>query len=356
MPLKEQTVAQISIVSACRNEAGHIREFLDSIVEQDFGDFKWEAIIADGMSNDGTREVLTEYAVRCPNILVIENRNLIVSTGLNAAIRAASGKIILRMDAHTTFAKDYCLKCVQTLIATNADNVGGPARTKALGTRARAIAAAYHSRFSTGGARFHDPNFEGWVDTVPYGCWRKDTLERLGLFDEELIRNQDDELNLRTLLNGGRVWQTPEIRSWYSPRSTIRALFNQYFQYGFWKVMVARKHRQTGSWRHFVPVGFVSANALLIGGSIFAFAIHSLDLSRTLAVVWITMMALYLTANICASILTARRSGWRTLIYLPFAFAAFHLSYGCGFLTGMALSSRPSIAGSHGSLFSRITR
>src|SRR5262249_5521745 len=102
-----------------------------------------------------------------------------------------------------------------------------PARTKTYGVRARAIAAAYHSRFSTGGARFHDENYEGWVDTVPYGCWRKETLESLGAFDESLVRNQDDELNLRIIRSGQRVWQSRTIVSWYSPRSTLAGLFRQ---------------------------------------------------------------------------------------------------------------------------------
>jgi glycosyltransferase involved in cell wall biosynthesis len=199
---------RISIVSACRNEREHIRAFVDSLLAQDLSGFDWEIIVADGASSDGTREALADMATGNPRVMVIDNPGRIASTGLNAAIRAASGEIILRMDAHTEYARDYIQRCVRTLEASGAENVGGPARTKAEGLRGRAIQAAYHSRFSTGGARFHDDNYTGYVDTVTYGCWRKETLLRLGLFDEGLVRNQDDELNLRLIRAGGKIWQS----------------------------------------------------------------------------------------------------------------------------------------------------
>ena len=194
---------------ACRNEKRHIRQFLDSLLAQDMSGMTWEAIIADGMSDDGTREILQEYGARHPQLRTIDNPRRVVSPGLNAAIRAARGAIVIRMDAHTCYAPDYCRRCVAELERTGADNVGGPARTRAQGTRARAFAAAYHSPFSTG-ARFHDETYEGWIDTVPYGCWRKETLERLGLFDESLVRNQDDELNLR--LDPGAAGRSGKVR------------------------------------------------------------------------------------------------------------------------------------------------
>ena len=130
-------------------------------------------------------------------IRVIDNPGRIVSTGLNAAIRTARGDIVVRLDAHTAYAPDYIRRCVDVLESTGADNVGGPARTRANGRLGQAISAAYHNPFGSGGARFHNEEFEGYVDTVIYGCWRKTTLEQLGLFDEALVRNQDDELNFR---------------------------------------------------------------------------------------------------------------------------------------------------------------
>src|SRR5262249_15986912 len=158
--MNEGTGIQVSIITACRNEAGRIRNFLDSLLEQDLEGLRWEAIIADGMSDDGTRSIVDSYASGHAELRVLPNPRRLVSTGLNAASRAARGEYVIRMDAHTCYARDYCRKCVETLERTGADNVGGPARTRAEGLQARAVAAAYRSPFSTGGARFHDPNYQ----------------------------------------------------------------------------------------------------------------------------------------------------------------------------------------------------
>lgn len=343
----------ISIVIACRNEERHIRALLDSILAQDMQGRTWEAIIADGMSTDGTLEIIREYSQKHPELRAIPNPGRIASTGLNEAIRAASGEIVLRMDAHTDYAPDYCQRCIETLTETGADNVGGPARTKAVGRLARAIAAAYHSPFSTGGAHFHDVEYRGWVDTVTYGCWRKETLERIGLFDESLVRNQDDELNLRLIRKGGKIWQSPEIVSWYSPRASLSALFRQYFQYGYWKVRVIRKHRLPGSLRHVVPVAFVLFHILSAILLVAALAAGERTAAVWIASLWLAAATTYGVINLAASIITARRNEWDTLIYLPVIFGAYHSSYGLGFLTGLLRHTRKIKADS---VFSRITR
>jgi glycosyltransferase involved in cell wall biosynthesis len=347
----------ISIIAACRNEARHIRAFLDSIVAQDFGNLTWEAIVADGMSTDGTRDMIDEYAADHSNIRLLENPGRIVSTGLNAAIRASRGKLILRMDAHTRYSSDYCVRCAAASEATNAGNVGGPARTSATGVKARGIAAAYHSRFSTGGARFHDPNYQGWVDTVPYGCWRRETFDQIGLFDEELVRNQDDEFNLRLIRAGGKIWQDPAILSWYSPRAELSALFHQYFQYGFWKVAVIRKHRLPGSWRHLVPVVFVLLN-ILLPLMVLASATSGSSPALTWSTgMWLAFVSCYAAGNFFASLAAARTAGWKTLPFLPAAFATFHFSYGLGFLAGLLrFGWRPTGPLPANSVFARITR
>jgi succinoglycan biosynthesis protein ExoA len=348
---------RISIVSACRNERDHIRMFVESLLAQDLAGLDWEIIIADGASSDGTREILEDLAGKNPGIVIIDNPARIVSTGLNAAIRAARGDIILRMDAHTEYAKDYAQRCVQTLETSGAENVGGPARTKADGLRARAIEAAYHSRFSTGGARFHDENYTGYVDTVTYGCWRKETLLKLGLFDEQLVRNQDDELNLRLVRSGGKIWQSSEIVSWYRPRATLSDLFRQYFQYGFWKVRVIRKHKIPGSWRHLVPGTFVAANLALFLIAAIAAAAGARGLARTSGAAWAVLLAAYCFALLTASILAARKCGWRLLPYLPLSFCTFHVSYGTGFLIGSVYWTFSRSAASRlGDMFVGVTR
>ena len=355
--MKNSPNIRISIISACRNESRHIREFLDSLLSQQMEGMTWEAVIADGMSTDGTREQLKAYAGEHPQMRFIDNPGRIVSTGLNEAIRAAQGEIILRMDAHTRYAPDYCVRCVETLQATGADNVGGPARTNAEGLLPRAIAAAYHSPFSTGGAKFHDASYEGPVDTVTYGCWRRATLERIGGFDEALVRNQDDELNLRLLRSGGTIWQNPRIMSWYSPRATLAGLFNQYFQYGFWKVAVIRKHGKPGSWRHLVPAAFAFANgALLLLMAIAAIA-QAGNLLLLFSGVWGTMALLYVSASLIASAQAANKNEWRLFPYLPLVFSAYHLSYGAGFLAGLwRFRSTNANHFSTDSVFARITR
>lgn len=348
---------QLSIVIACRNEIRHVREFLDSALSQDMEGISWEMIVADGMSDDGTRGVLEEYELREAQLRVISNAGMIVSTGLNAAIREARGEVIVRMDAHTVYATDYCRRCLEILERTGADNVGGPARTRAEGARAQAVAAAYHSSFSTGGARFHNVDYEGWVDTVPYGCWHKATLERIGMFDEALVRNQDDELNLRLTRAGGKIWQSPRIVSWYSPRPQLSSLFRQYFQYGFWKVAVIRKHRIPGSWRHVAPIAFVLGNLSLLGGMAVAKAAGAEGWFVWAGALWLVMVAAYLAAILIASLITARRSRWANLPYLPAIFATYHFSYGLGFLLGLRWCfSNPAPAFYPQSVFSRISR
>ena len=344
---------RVSVIVACRNERKYIRNCLDSLCRQVLGDIKIEVLIADGMSDDGTRQILDLYRRIVLPLRVIDNPDKIASAGLNAAIRAARGEIIIRMDAHSEYAPDYVCRCLEVLNETSADNVGGPALTRADGYLGRAIALAYHCAFSCGGAKFHDVEYEGYVDTVPYGCWRKSTLERIGLFDESLSRNQDDELNLRLISSGGRIWQSPRIVSWYRPRATLTALFRQYFQYGFWKVSVIRKHTKPGSWRHLIP-----GACLLIGVALFLGAVGaSLSGSESWKSAFITacagFAAPYFAVSVGAAFLIARRRGWRFLPVLPIVFATYHFSYGLGFVLGLAYN--PTTANRHSRLQHAIT-
>ena len=186
----------------------------------------------------------------------------------NAAIRASTGDIIVRMDAHTVYARDYIRRCVEVLQESGADNVGGPWTARGEGQIGKAIAAAFQSSFCAGGGKSHNPHFEGEVDTVYLGCWRRSAFDRFGFFDPDLVRNQDDEFNFRIRRQGGRILQSPKIQSTYTPRSSITSLFRQYLQYGYWKVAVIRKHRSLASWRHLVPALFVSS--ILLGVSCLA--------------------------------------------------------------------------------------
>jgi succinoglycan biosynthesis protein ExoA len=316
----------VSVIVPCHNERGHIHTSLRSILAQDLAPEELEIIVADGMSDDGTREILRQLAAKNPHLRVIDNPGRIVSTGLNAAIAVARGAVIVRMDAHTEYAADYVRQCLTVLRETGADNVGGPARTKSRGYLQSAICAAYHSPFAVGGARFHQVAYEGYVDTVPYGCWPRKVFDQIGLFDEELIRNQDDELNFRLTRMGGKIWQAPRIQSWYRPRSSLCSLFRQYLQYGYWKVRVIQKHRRLASVRHLVPASFVLAMVVL----------PLISLWWPLAVwAWLGLVGIYGLGTMAVSLLIAARQDWRLLPLLPLVFACYHGSYGVGFLCGV---------------------
>jgi succinoglycan biosynthesis protein ExoA len=321
-----KTQPAVSIVVPCRNERDQIETLLQSILAQEPPPGGFEVIVADGTSDDGTRSILSKLARENSRLRIVDNGAHIVSTGLNAAIREAKGSVIMRMDAHTRYASDYVRNCLEVLLKTGADNVGGPWVAKGTGIIGRAIAAAFQSPFSIGGARGHNPDYEGIVDTVYLGCWPRHVFDRIGFFDEDLVRNQDDEFNLRLTRAGGKIWQSPRIISWYIPRSSLIALFRQYVQYGYWKVRVIQKHRLPASVRHLIAGGFVlSSIALLLASLRWPFAAH----------IWIGLMSAYLACDITASFLAAAQHGWRLLPILPVVFACYHLAYGFGFLRGV---------------------
>lgn len=335
----------VTVVVPCRNEIRFIRRFLDSVMQQDFTGMKVEVLIADGMSDDGTRELLDQCAPAFPAVRILDNPEKIVSAGLNAAIREASGEVIIRMDVHSEYAPDYLQNCLRVLNETGAGNVGGPALTRAAGYMAQAIALAYHTRFACGGAKFHDPKYEGFVDTVTYGCWRKSTLERIGIFDESLVRCEDHDMNGRLIAAGGKIWQSPKITSWYWPRTSLRRLFHQYFQYGFWKVAVIRKHRKHAAWRHLVPVTCLLISIGLLLGIAGASLSGSVWWKSVFVITGVASAGLYCAASAGAAFSVAKRDGWRFLPVLPIVFGTYHLSYGLGFLLG--LSYHPTAGNRH---------
>jgi glycosyltransferase involved in cell wall biosynthesis len=334
---------RVSVIVPCRNEFRYIRGFLDGLLHQDLGSIEMEVLVVDGMSIDGTRNVLREFAGRCGMIRIIDNPDKIAAAGLNKAIRESRGEIILRMDVHTEYAPDYVRSCLEVLQETNADNVGGAARTRAGGYLAQAIACGFHSSFATGGAKFRDPQHEGEVTSVPYGCWRKATLEFVGLFDEELVRGQDDELNCRIISCGGRVWQSRKIVSWYRPRTTLTALFRQFFQNGFWKVAVIRKLGRPPSLRNLVPGAALFLGILLPLAAAGASLNGWIGWRNALLAAWMALAAAYALLSLAESISVAKRNGWTLFPILPLVFATYQLAYALGFLAGVF--ARPATSG-----------
>jgi succinoglycan biosynthesis protein ExoA len=190
----------------------------------------------------------------------------------------------------------------------------------------KAIRAVFHSAFAVGGARSHQAGYEGPVDTVIYGCWKKSLFERIGFFDEELVRNQDDEHNLRLARAGGRIYQSTRIRSWYHVRGSLKALFRQYMQYGYWKVLVVRKHQMPASIRHLVPGIFVGGLCLLMALGLF-----------WSPALWgaVALAVLYAATALAATLVIAARTQWILLPILPVVISCFHFGYGYGFLRGI---------------------
>ncbi len=316
----------VSVIAPCRNERAHVLAFCDAVAQQELpAGLGLEVLIADGASDDGTRELLDARCAADARFVRVDNPGRIVSSGLNRCLQHARGAVIVRMDLHTDYAPDYIAECLAALERSGADNVGGPWRAEGEGETQQAIAAAFQSRWVAGGARSRDLEYEGPVDTVYLGCWPRRTFERYGGFDEQLVRNQDDEHNLRLTRRGGKVWQSARIVSSYRPRARIDQLFRQQLQYGYWKPFVMRKHGRAASLRQLVPGVFVAAMALLgIAGLLLPAAATGF--------VWLgNLYALYVLA---AALAIAHEASWALFLRLPFVIAATHLGYGLGTLRG----------------------
>ncbi len=317
----------VSVIVPCRNEAAHIDAFVAGLRAQRLPpELVLEIVIADGRSDDGTRERLAALAAADARLRWIDNPARVTPVALNLAIAAARGEWIVRMDVHTRYAEDYVAQCVAALQASGASCVGGPWRAEAGPGRAGLIGAAFGSRFGSGGAASRRLDYSGEVDTVYLGAWRRAELLRWGGFDESLVRNQDDELALRIVRGGGRIWQSAAIRSWYQPRSSFGALFRQFWQYGYWKLAVMRKHRLPAAPRQLAPFGFVAVLGALALGA---------PWSRAAALALGALLALYVLAALgaAAALAPARPRSWLPLVW---AFACMHFGYGLGFARALA--------------------
>jgi succinoglycan biosynthesis protein ExoA len=330
---------RVSVVVPCRNEIRHISAFLDSVFSQELGGIEMEVLIADGMSEDGTRQVLAEFEKKFPALRIMDNPEKIVSTGCNRAIRKARGEIIIRMDVHTLYAPDYVRSCVEVLNETGAGSVGGPALTRADGYVAEAIAHAFHIRFASGGAKYRDPRYEGPVTSVPYGCFRTSTLERIGLYDEDVVCGQDVELNLRIASSGGAVWQSSKIVSWYTPRTSFSKLFRQYFQYGFWKIGILGKYRRIVAWRSLAPASSLVGAAALVSCAAAASLSGSVWWRDLFLTSLLSLAGVYFVVSCANAFSVAKREGWRFLPILPVVFVFYQLPYALGSL--LAIFYRP---------------
>jgi glycosyltransferase involved in cell wall biosynthesis len=322
-------VTRVSVILPCRNEARFIGPCLDSFLATDYPKDQIELLVVDGCSNDHTREVVGRYTERYPWIMLLDNPQRIVPTALNIGIRASTGAVIVRMDAHVVYPPDYIPKLVAALASTDADNVGGrmitvPATKSPM---ADAIAMALSHPFGVGNSWFRIGTTEPrYVDTVPFGCWRRELFQRIGLFDEELVRNQDEELNYRLTRAGGKILLLPDVVSYYYARESPKLAARMLYQYGYFKPLVARKIGRIVTVRQLIPAAFVASLAIAT-----ALILVRPQLWPLLAVIVTT----YLAATLLSAVGAIKERGLRRGLAMAGVFPVLHVSYGYGFLHGL---------------------
>jgi len=316
----------VSVIMPMFNEEKMADSCVRSILAQDYPSDRMEILVIDGASTDRSAEIVRALQEHHPNLRLIHNPKRLTVTSLNLGLSEARGEIYVRMDSHSDMSKDYVRLCVETLETTGADNVGGLMRAVGATPQGKAIALATGSRFGVGGARFHFATKPQYVDTVYLGCYRMEAIRALGGYDEEMIINEDDELNFRLTQQGGKVFLSPDIRSSYQCRNSLRALWKQYFRYGKWKVRLMQKHHRIPSLRHLVPGGFAAA----VYTGLLLWPVTSLG-------GWLLLSTLlpYAVVNLAFSTLLAARNGWQHWPLLPTTFFTAHLAYGTGFLVGL---------------------
>ncbi len=318
----------VSVIIPCRNEEKFIGDCLNSIVKQDYPAEKLEVFVVDGMSEDRTRNIVQLFSAKHKNIRLLENQRKITPVALNIGIEESKGDYILRIDAHSFCQRDYVQKCLEYLEKSRADCVGGVLETLPSGKDfvAKAIAKVLSSPFGVGGSTFRTKRKAGYADTVPFGAYRREVFRKVGLFNEKLARNQDNELNKRITRKGGKIFITPEIKlNFYAP-NTFRKFFRKQFQNGAWNIYTERIAPNSLRPRHFIPLFFVLG---LLGSSVVAIFFPA---GRVL---FFLLIGIYFLINIIFSLKIAEKDGIEYLAILPLVFFTFHLSYGLGSLWGL---------------------
>jgi len=277
-----------------------------------------QLIIVDGGSTDRTTEIVKKISSSFPDIILLHNDERYVPFALNMAIKYCKYDIIARIDAHCEYASDYFEKIIETFNTVDADIVGGPTNVKSKTLFQRAVGKAICSKFGIGDSKVHDKNFRGYVDHVTFGAWKKILFSEVGLFDERLYRNQDDEFHYRAKSKGKKVFLNPDIHLWYYPRNSLYSLMKQYYQYGLYKPLVLLKVKSELKLRHLIPSIFF----------VYLLVIPFI-LSSFISIPLISYLILDLVFTFNSDL------SFKGKILLFFLFPAIHLSYGCGFIFGI---------------------
>ncbi len=324
---RNDTNPLVSVIIPTRNEAGFIERNIRSVLENDYPTEQIEIVVVDGMSDDGTGDIVTRLAERDDRIRLIENPRRITPVAFNLGINASMGEIIFIIGGHSSVPKDFIRKSVQTLLEhPEAWCVGGAIETINDNYIGGVISAAMSTPVGVGNARFRLGNYQGYVDTVTFPCYWRWVFDKIGMFDEQLVRNQDDDFNLRLILAGGKIYMDSNIRSNYYARGSLRKLAKQYFQYGFWRIRTIQKHSRPATLRQLAPLVLVCIWLALIIGTL---------ICRPIGYGLLGFAWLYLLGLLVGTLDVARKAGWRYAPLAPAVFAILHFCYGLGGLKGI---------------------
>lgn len=316
---------KVSVIIPCKNEKKYIKKCLDSFINQTYPKNLYEVLVCDGMSEDGTREIIQEYNKKYSNIRLLDNLGISAPKGMNLGITNSNSDIIIIFGAHAYAKENFIEENVRLLNSTEASCTGGTIETISDSDKGKAISLAMSSPFGVGNALFRYAKEEMYVDTVAFGAYKKEVLNKIGYFDEEMTRNQDDELNYRLIKSGYKILLSPKIKSWYYSRSSLKKLWRQYFQYGFWKVRVIQKLGKTPAIRHIVPMSFVLANTF---GPILGIFI------TPILYLWMLQIGLYFILDFILSLKLSNKK-WDLFKYIFLVFPILHIAYGIGFIEGI---------------------
>lgn len=327
-----QTLLGVSYVMPVLNEVDHVRAAVDSLLNQDY-DGPFEVTLALGPSIDGTTALVEEMAAIDPRVRVVQNIVGSTPAGLNTAIHASRYPVVIRVDAHSILPTNYARIAVETLQRTGADNVGGIMDAQGVSPFEKAVARAYGTRIGLGGTPLHVGGPEGEAETVYLGCFRRESLLRVGLFDEGIKRGQDWELNRRLRDTGGSVWFTPKLKVLYRPRPSLSRLARQMLSTGLWRGELARRYPAANGVRYFVPPAMVIAVALglLLG-------IAGLVQLPLPGVPWLLLGFVapvgYILIVAAATLMVARPDGFRAAAWFLVVLPCIHFCWGIGFILG----------------------
>ena len=322
---------KISVIIPVRNEGKYVEKCLRSVVNNDYPQELLEVFVVDGMSDDGTREKTVPFLKEYPFIHLIDNPEKTVPFALNRGIRHAKGELIIRMDAHADYPENYFSALAEWQERTGADNVGGILITKPADSspKARAVALATSSGFGVGNAQYRlkrIPDKPTEVDTVPFGCYRREIFDEIGMFEEELIRNQDDEFNARLKKHGGKIVLVPEIHINYYGRENWRKMFRMFYQYGVFKPLVNVKVGAPATLRQFVPPLF----------TLYLFFAPLLGFFTPMGLYGFIPFFIYAFLDLFVSLKISVREKSLTMFFLlPVTFFLIHFAYGLGYLAGI---------------------